>query len=144
MKSLIKKAFVVFLVLATFVDWPVDINASAGTAVVKSCSRSAAFKSCIKEATIAAEKFGNKSTKITEEAVEGAAKSNYTRLGIMKASQQLPKQAVGSNARSKTGQIRVTSCPRCYGQGCIQGSDGYTYTCNRCNGSGRIVTKKLY
>lgn len=127
MKSLIKKVLVVLVVLAAFVDWPVKTDA-CGRVVSKVISKEAVplFKGCARKSATAAERSVNKSTQFTKEAVENA---NFNAIKAKAATQCV---------KAKTSS-QQTTCPRCYGRGSVQGSDGYVYTCNLCNGSGRVA-----
>ncbi len=136
MKSFIKKVMVVFVVLATIVDWPVEIDAinaepivKVGTSLLKSCSKSTKF----------AEKEVNKVTQATEKIVNETAENPNIQRGVYAGSRTI-NNATRSSAQT-TSQPRMVSCPRCYGRGNVQDNDGYVYCCSRCNGTGTIFVK---
>ena len=117
MKSFIKKAFVVLIVLATFVDWPVKVEAGGygvvAVPLLRSCTR-------------VAEKNVNKSTQISKDLVNRAARNQTLKYGSMRAA----------------GQLTVVVCPVCHGTGNVQGFDGHSYNCHNCKGAGRVVRRR--
>ncbi len=137
MKSFVKKVMVVFVVLATIVDWPVEIEAinakpivKEGTSLLKSCSKSTKF----------AEEKVNKATQATKKIVNETTENPNVQRGAIYGGSRMINNATRSSAQT-TSQPRMVSCPRCYGRGNVQGKDGYVYSCSRCNGTGTICCR---
>ena len=87
----------------------------------------------VNKATQASKKLGNK-------AAASAAENPNVQRGAAISGSRMLKNTTQSNAQT-TSKPRILTCPRCYGRGNVQGSDGYVYSCSRCNGTGKIFIK---
>ena len=85
MKSLIKKTFMVVVILAAIVDWPVKVEAGPQGVVKVAKEAVPLFRSCAKKATVVAEKCVNKSTQNTEKIVNTTLPDKSPRLGVLRA-----------------------------------------------------------
>ncbi len=145
MKSFIKKVMVVVVVLATMVDWPVEIDAFNTRPIVKPIAKEGAslLRSCSKSTKLVEQEV-NRATQTTEEVVNkaaaSAAKNPYVlQRGVVQGGSRTIINSTRSNAKT-TSQPRML-CSQCYGKGFIQGNDGYVYSCNSCKGTGKIIIK---
>lgn len=125
MKSLIKKTFMVVVILAAIVDWPVKVEAGPQGVVKVAKEAAPLFRSCAKKTTVVAEKCVNKSTQNTEKIVNTTLPDKSQRLGVLRASMN----------------AKFIICPRCHGRGRVE-YNGYPYACARCKGIGRISIGK--
>ena len=136
MKTFIKKVMVVLVVLAAIVDWPVEIYAGKGEAVVK-VTRSL-LKSCAKESK-SAEVEVNKATQEMKRLVNDAAENPNVQRGAFVGSRAV-QNATRSSAQTTT-QPHWETCPGCSGDGKRMGKDGIIYVHQPCNGTGKIFVK---
>ncbi len=138
MKSFIKKVMIVVVVLATMVDWPVEIDAFNAKPIVKPIVKGSTslLKSCSRNV----EKNVNETTQVTKEIVNEAAKNAAENPNIQYGVARGSINAIRINARTKS-QSSIVTCMRCSGRGSVQGTDGYIYSCSWCNGTGKIFTK---
>ena len=144
MKTFIKKVMVVLVVLAAVVDWPVEIDAGKGDAVVKVAKP--LLKSCAKQSKNA-EVEVNKATQEMKRLVNEAAENPNVQRGfagsraVQNATRSRAVQNATRSSAQTTSQPRMLTCPRCNGKGSVQANDGYVYSCSRCNGTGKIFTR---
>lgn len=87
------------------------------------------------------EKNANKATQTVEKVVNKSiikmSENPNVQRGVTYGGYRMLKNATRSNAQTSS-QPRITICNRCYGRGSVQNSDGYVYSCSRCNGTGKI------
>lgn len=128
MKSFVKKVMMVAIILATVVDWPVEIDAFNAKPIVKGATL---LKSCSRN-TKAVEESVNKATHTAEKEIHPAA--------VSKVAKRLIQDTIRGKAQ-KTSQSHWVTCLQCNGTGILRGNDGYVYSCSRCNGTGKILVK---
>lgn len=137
MKTFIKKVMVVLVVFAAIVDWPVEIYAGKGEAVVKVTG--SLLKSCAKESK-SAEVEVNKATQEMKRLVNEAAENPKVQRGVMYGGSRMSQNATRSSAKT-TSQPHWETCLKCFGSGTIKANDGYVYNCSRCNGTGKVFVR---
>ena len=121
---------IVAIILATIVDWPVEIGAFNAKPIVKGATL---LKSCSRN-TKAVEESVNKATQTAKKEVNPGA------VRAVKRVDSIIRKNTRSNAQ-KTFQSHWVTCFRCNGTGCMRGDDGYIYSCSQCYGTGKIFTK---